>query len=728
METADEQGIPMDFAIGANQGQEYRPSLERKDWPYTWYTYSNVTVAPGQTFKGTLPLTIQAANKRPSFMHHLEEFGEQTLIAVVAIEVLQDDSTAEGDYTEIDRIIDLTDKVAHGSRSLTWTAPKAAPGATWRIMGWYERFTNQRSIDGPSDAKTYLQNGSWIVDHFSAAGARIMDQFFDDHIVPEQSDRDLLASVGKYAWEDSMEMDSTLWWTRGFDKDFKRALGYDIRTCLPLLLIKENGWAQVQIAYDEEFYSKNMTRGEECNKDYRSVLQTKYEEYIQAHAEWARLKGLKFCNQPSYNLPLSMTESSPLLDAPEGESLGFFERIDAYKYLSGPAHFKKNPVISSELGAVRGMLSYSQTLSQVLWSFHRGLAGGVTMNVLHGYPYGGPFPNTTWPGVTIFNYLFPDMWGPRQPTWRVFPGLIEYMARNQYVLQAGAARVDLAMYIEDTPWTLATGYLSNNLQELGNTHDYIGSSLLASDLVTTKDEVLVPDGPAYKALVVYNQTTIDSRMANKLGKLAHAGLSIFFVGDLEYGQDIMKQIIKRGSPNIYSLASKDELPKALRDAGIVPNAAILNKNQAAGWYSVWRSTPEAEYIWFYSDGENNDTPVKTLNISFSHIANRTPVLLDAWSGQATPLHHFKRGKTDMVIPMTLGGNEMSIVAFVKDHGAKDPYVMDFTGLVKGFFSSAKKSKDAIFALVSNGAGTVTLSNGKECRFKRSVLKTTALNL
>ncbi|KAJ4220296.1 hypothetical protein NW760_012216 [Fusarium oxysporum] len=309
METAEEQGIPMDFAIGANQGQGV-PSKPGTEGLALHLTYSNVTVAPGQTFKGTLPLTT---NKRPSFMHHLEEFGEQTLIAVVAIEVRQ--------------------------------APKAAPGATWRIMGWYERFTNQRSIDGPSDAKTYLQNGSWIVDHFSAAGARIMDQFFDDHIVPEQSDRDLLASVGKYAWEDSMEMDSTLWWTRGFDKDFKRALGYDIRTCLPLLLIKENGWAQVRIAYDEEFYSKNMTRGEECNKDYRSVLQTKYEEYIQAHAEWARSKGLKFSNQPAYNLPLSMTESSPLLDAPEGESLGFFERIDAYKYLSGPAHFKKHPKV-----------------------------------------------------------------------------------------------------------------------------------------------------------------------------------------------------------------------------------------------------------------------------------------------------------------------------------------------------------------------------------------------
>ncbi|KAJ4029101.1 hypothetical protein NW753_014351 [Fusarium oxysporum] len=85
METAEEQGIPMDFAIGANQGQGV-PSKPGTEGLALHLTYSNVTVAPGQTFKGTLPLTT---NKRPSFMHHLEEFGEQTLIAVVAIEVRQ---------------------------------------------------------------------------------------------------------------------------------------------------------------------------------------------------------------------------------------------------------------------------------------------------------------------------------------------------------------------------------------------------------------------------------------------------------------------------------------------------------------------------------------------------------------------------------------------------------------------------------------------------------------
>lgn len=65
-------------------------------------------------------------------------------------------------------------------------------------MAWYQRFTNQRSIAGGSNPRNYIQNGSWIVDHFSAAGSNLMTNFYDDVIVPTQEDKDLLAQVGNY--------------------------------------------------------------------------------------------------------------------------------------------------------------------------------------------------------------------------------------------------------------------------------------------------------------------------------------------------------------------------------------------------------------------------------------------------------------------------------------------------------------------------------------------------
>lgn len=74
-----------------------------------------------------------------------------------------------------------------------------------------------------------------------------------------------------------------------------------------------------------------------------------------------------------------------LSDAPEVESFGFNDKIDSYKFFSGPEHLAGNPVLSSECGAAPS-LSYTQKLGELLRSLHRGLAGGVSMNVFQGFP------------------------------------------------------------------------------------------------------------------------------------------------------------------------------------------------------------------------------------------------------------------------------------------------------------------------------------------------------
>lgn len=65
-------------------------------------------------------------------------------------------------------------------------------------MAWYERYTNQRSISGGQNPSNYIQNGSWIADHFSAAGSRKMTDFYDNFIIPEDSDKELLAKIGGF--------------------------------------------------------------------------------------------------------------------------------------------------------------------------------------------------------------------------------------------------------------------------------------------------------------------------------------------------------------------------------------------------------------------------------------------------------------------------------------------------------------------------------------------------
>lgn len=72
----------------------------------------------------------------------------------------------------IGRVIDLTAEVDPDTRELNWTAPEG--DNEWRIMAWYERYTNQKSCSGGLNATEYIGNGSWTVDHFSAAGKLIL--------------------------------------------------------------------------------------------------------------------------------------------------------------------------------------------------------------------------------------------------------------------------------------------------------------------------------------------------------------------------------------------------------------------------------------------------------------------------------------------------------------------------------------------------------------------------
>lgn len=77
-------------------------------------------------------------------------------------------------------LVDLTKYVMNGK--LTWTAPKDYK--EYVIFAHYERYTNQRSCGGvPTDV---IANGSWVTDHFSAAGAKLASQFWEKNLLSTQ--------------------------------------------------------------------------------------------------------------------------------------------------------------------------------------------------------------------------------------------------------------------------------------------------------------------------------------------------------------------------------------------------------------------------------------------------------------------------------------------------------------------------------------------------------------
>lgn len=421
-----------------------------------------------------------------------------------------------------------------------------------------------------------------------------------------------------------------------------------------------------------------------------------------------------------------------LLDGPEVESFGFNDKIDSYKFFSGPGHLAGNPVLSSECGAAPS-LSYTQKLSELLRSVHRGLVGGVSMNVFHGFPYSGPFANTTWPGTTIFAYRFTEMWGPRQPAWKLISPFLDYISRNQFILQSGTPKVDLAFYAYGVPYKNSDGYESDDLYQLGYTYDYLGPASLESEAAVVADGVLAADGPAYKAVVFSNQTKITQAAASKLHEFARKGLPIIFVGNVTLAgvgvnasasaevAAMLSNLTSANFPNVYRIPSADGLVATLQSLNIKPRAALPSDGSTTEWYSFWRSLPEGEIAWLYN-GEAEGKARETVEFAFSGVQGLVPYRLDAWTGNMSAVLQYKINDESTVMPVTLGPEESTLIFFRRESlpDPPIPVVQSFAGSVAGLSTRiGVDGSNSLVALMKNGPGEVVFSNGESIQLNGS---------
>lgn len=100
-------------------------------------------------------------------------------------------STAVLDESSLE---DLSESVVNGK--LTWKAPSGHNNYT--LFALYERYTNQRSCNGVANPHSAVANGSWTTDHFSADGAKLVTQFWENNLLDTKVKK-LLKSVGKHS-------------------------------------------------------------------------------------------------------------------------------------------------------------------------------------------------------------------------------------------------------------------------------------------------------------------------------------------------------------------------------------------------------------------------------------------------------------------------------------------------------------------------------------------------
>ncbi|KAK4549904.1 hypothetical protein LTR36_005205 [Oleoguttula mirabilis] len=374
------------------------------------------------------------------------------------------------------------------------------------------------------------------------------------------------------------------------------------------------------------------------------------------------------------------------MEARTQESLDFSDLIDGYRQYAGPANLAERRIVSSECGAVKGE-GFVQTLPELLWKVKRSYAGGLNQYVFHGYPYSGQYGNTTWPVFTTFNYQYSDMHGPHAPAWAYYKDQMDFVARNNWVMQAGVPKIDVALWQKVTVYPghvqLRT-YEPSDLEETGYTYEYLSPDNFDLPSATVVDGILAPDAQAFKVMVVRANDSLTIDGVSKLVEFAQAGLPIVLAG---------------GIPKMYVGTYKPltlrQSKRSLRDAVALPNVHVTNAYAVAStlealgirprtritaiapanatWFTNWRSDENnsVDYVFIYNDvmhlpqGQGSSTG----SIEFQSVG--VPFAYDAWTGEQKPVLAYNTTSNSTLIPFTLAGNQSVVIAFHSAGTAKN---------------------------------------------------------
>ncbi|KAM0491001.1 hypothetical protein ACHAP8_010980 [Fusarium lateritium] len=668
LEAHSEAGILMDFIIGPNQGQGVPANSEDKglQWDLVPYT---AEVPLNNSFAGTVP--GWSTGKLISLVTALV-WSNRTVNTTTQGLAGMENITHQEYILRHDTLEQRLDDVDPGTGRLQLSLPAIDNGTHYRMFAFYEKLSGYRSLHFNSNVtKSIFDNGSYAVDHFDARGAQLVAQFWEDNMLTDEISA-LISKVGRYAWEDSLELPSNITWSTTLSDRFQNLHGYRLETFLPLIAYAQNNLA-VQSSEPGSFKCLFDSEDEGVGyiNDYRAALVDGYQEYLDTLRNWANnVLKIQLSVQPAYGMPMDMLATVPFVDAPECESLSFIDSIDAYRQMAGPAQLTSKNVISNEMGAIRGK-AYQLHVPDLLFSINRALAGGVNRFVIHGQGYTGSYYQTTWPGYTPFRYLFSDPWSPQLPIWNNgMEELLVYISRMQYTQQQGVPKVDVAIYNKQSATSFEEVYQAKDLLEQGWSYNYLSPDNLQIRSATVKNRLLTQNGPAWKAFVVEAHQNLTHRAIKKLQSFANAGLPILISGGVpgQYPEGkpvdspIFQAAISRllGSKNVYEVKT-GQVASKLSSLGIKPN---VRSSTNGTWYTTWREASNASYVMVYSD------LLSTMgNIIVQHTGK--PYRLDPWTGNISSVLVYEQSNNSTTIPLTLDGNQTVVLMFnYTRHSAK----------------------------------------------------------
>ena len=346
---------------------------------------------------------------------------------------------------------------------------------------------------------------------------------------------------------------------------------------------------------------------------------------------------------------------------------------------------------------------FVQTLPELLWHAKRSWAGGINQFVFHGFPYSGEYGNTTWPVFTTFNYQYSDMHGAHRPDWFQYRGAMDYVARNNWVMQAGVPKMDVAFWQKVTTQPghveLRT-YEPTDLEEMGYTYEYLSPDNFLLPGAEVIDGVLAPEAQGFKAMLVRANDSLTVDGVKKLVEFAHDGLSIVLAGgipetyvgtynsmDLRESRRSLREAAT-SLPNVH--VTEDYLvASTLSSIGVLPRTQIRSISPTnATWFTNWRSSQDCDYIYIYNDAIKLPQGQGAAEATIQFKSKGTPYEYDAWTGQQTPFGgDVSNDDGGTTLSLSLAGNQTTIIAF---HHSKRSESTDHGSWHDGHISHAEQ--------------------------------------
>ena len=231
-----DNGLTLDFAMGPATGDGV-PAIQGQEGLAWDLSMNTATVDASHAFNGTLPGwgsgelqgvvtgvvvgTVNVSGSQPGLPNSNSAAHQQITLSASSLQ-------------------DITSMVGSDGH-LTISFSSDTSTSQRLIFAVYLYHTNGTVVASPSNLlgpqtppTNYVQNGSWIVDHFSAAGAKVVTDFWEQNLLTNGT-KEALMHVGHVGWEDSVEILENIYWTEELPTKFQQQHNYSITQWYPIL-------------------------------------------------------------------------------------------------------------------------------------------------------------------------------------------------------------------------------------------------------------------------------------------------------------------------------------------------------------------------------------------------------------------------------------------------------------------------------------------------------------